>query len=118
MAHKKLLGEGKEKEESTLSLADNRGLSPCPFADLAEIIYLDPYGNAATGLRARALAPDAFLRARDRCFQPVRIFADAPPGTAIWYENSNGLAELAINQGSAAASCALAIGTPVSIEPE
>jgi hypothetical protein len=87
-------------------------------ADLAEIIYLDPYGNAATGLRAEALAPDAFLRARDRCFQPVRTFADEPPGSAVWYENSNGLAELAINQGSAAASCLLTIGTPVSVEPE
>jgi hypothetical protein len=87
-------------------------------ADLAEIIYLDRYGNGATGLRAKTLEPDAFLRVRDRCFQPVHTFADAPPGAAVWYENSNGLAELAINQGSAAGSCALAIGTPVSVEDE
>jgi S-adenosylmethionine hydrolase len=93
------------------------GLERWP-ADLAEVIYLDLYGNAASGLRAKALPPDSFLRVRDRCFQPVNTFADAPPGTAVWYENSNGLAELAINQGSAAASCGLAVGTPVSVEDE
>ena len=87
-------------------------------ADLSEIVYVDPYGNAATGLRAKTLPADTMLRARDRCFQPGRTFADAPPGAAVWYENSNGLAELAINQGSAAASCALAVGMPVSIVPE
>jgi S-adenosylmethionine hydrolase len=93
------------------------GLARWP-ADLAEIIYIDPYGNAATGLRAKALEPEAFMRARGRCFQPVRTFADEPPGSAVWYENSNGLAELAVNQGSAAASCSLTIGTPVSVGPE
>jgi hypothetical protein len=93
------------------------GLDRWP-ADLAEIIYLDPYGNATTGLRANTLALDAFLRARDRCFQAVRTFADAPAGAAIWYENSNGLAELAVNQGSAAGSCAIAVGTPVEVDAE
>jgi S-adenosyl-L-methionine hydrolase (adenosine-forming) len=86
--------------------------------DLAEVIYVDGYGNAATGLRARTLAPELMLRAAGRCFAPARTFGDAPPGAAIWYENSNGLAELAINQGNAAASCALAIGTPVAALPE
>jgi hypothetical protein len=86
--------------------------------DLAEVIYIDPYGNAATGLRANSLPRDVMLGANHRCFQPVRTFADAPAGAAIWYENSSGLAELAINQGSAAASCGLAIGTAVSLQPE
>jgi S-adenosylmethionine hydrolase len=93
------------------------GLDRWP-TDLAEVIYMDPYGNATTGLRAPGVTPDAFLRAGGRCFQPVRTFADAPPGTAIWYANSNGLVELAVAQGSAAASCALAVGTAVSVEPE
>ena len=87
-------------------------------ADLAEVIYVDGYGNAATGLRAAGIAGDQMLRANNRCFAPARTFADAPPGAAIWYANSNGLAELAINQGSAAASCGLAVGTGVSVQPE
>jgi S-adenosylmethionine hydrolase len=87
-------------------------------ADLDEVIYLDPFGNAATGLRASNLPADTLLRAHDRCFQPVRTFADAPAGTAVWYENANGLAELAVNQGSAAASCGLLVGTKVFVVPE
>ena len=86
--------------------------------DLPEVVYVDPYGNAATGLRARIVGADVVLRANDRCFFPVTTFGDAPAGTAIWYENSNGLAELAISSGSAAGSCRLAVGTPVTVQEE
>lgn len=99
---------------------------PCPSPaaarrwplDLPEVVYVDPYGNAATGLRASIVGAEVVLRANDRCFFPVTTFGDAPAGTAIWYENSSGLAELAISSGSAAASCRLAIGTPVAVEEE
>ena len=87
-------------------------------ADLAEVVYLDPYGNAATGLRAQIVGADVVLRANERCFQPVTTFGDAPAGTAIWYANSNAHAELAISEGSAAGSCGLAIGTAVSVLEE
>jgi S-adenosyl-L-methionine hydrolase (adenosine-forming) len=87
-------------------------------ADLPEVVYLDPYGNAMTGLRAQIVGGDVVLRANERCFQPARTFADAPPGAAIWYPNSSGAAELAINQGNAAASCGLKVGTKVSVQPE
>jgi S-adenosyl-L-methionine hydrolase (adenosine-forming) len=87
-------------------------------ADLAEVVYLDPYGNAATGLRSKIVGPEVVLRANDRCFQPVTTFGDAPAGTAIWYENSSAHAELAISEGSAAGSCGLAIGTLVSVLEE
>jgi hypothetical protein len=87
-------------------------------ADLPEVVYLDPYGNAATGLRGAIVGPDVVLRANQRCFQPVTTFGDAPAGTAIWYVNSNAHAELAISEGSAAGSCGLAIGTPISVLEE
>jgi S-adenosyl-L-methionine hydrolase (adenosine-forming) len=87
-------------------------------ADLPEVIYLDPYGNAMTGLRSVIVGPEVVLRANDRCFFPVTTFGDAPAGTAIWYANSNGLAELGISSGSAAGSCGLAIGTPVTVQEE
>jgi S-adenosyl-L-methionine hydrolase (adenosine-forming) len=86
--------------------------------DLPEVVYLDPYGNAATGLRAQIVGADVVLRANNRCFQPVTTFGDAPAGTAIWYANSSAHAELAISEGSAAGSCGLAIGTGVSILEE
>src|SRR6185503_15121997 len=58
-------------------------------ADLAEVVYLDPYGNAATGVRAKIVGAEVVLRANNRCFQPVTTFGDAPAGTAIWYANSS-----------------------------
>ena len=42
-------------------------------------------------------------------------FSDRPPGAAFWYENSNGLVEIAVNQGRADRDLGLAIGTPVEI---
>jgi hypothetical protein len=36
---------------------------------------------------------------------------------AFWYENSNGLAEIAVNQGRAERELGLTIGTPAEIVP-
>ena len=38
-----------------------------------------------------------------------------PPGEAFWYVNSNGLVEIAVNQGRADRELELAIGTTVAI---
>jgi S-adenosyl-L-methionine hydrolase (adenosine-forming) len=46
-----------------------------------------------------------------------RTFGDRPPGMAFWYENSNGVAEIAVNQGRADRDLGLKIGTPVEIVP-
>jgi hypothetical protein len=45
----------------------------------------------------------------------ARTFSDLPPGDAFWYENSNGLAEIAVNQGRADRTLGLAIGSPVEV---
>jgi len=45
----------------------------------------------------------------------ARTFSDVPAGTAFWYENSNGLAEIAVNAGRADAALDLALGSPVII---
>ena len=85
--------------------------------DLPEIVYVDRFGNAMTGLRA-ALVPDgARLAAARRVVARRRTFSDVPAGEAFWYENSNGLAEIAVNAGRADATLGLAIGTPVTILP-
>jgi S-adenosylmethionine hydrolase len=83
--------------------------------DLAEIVYVDHFGNAMTGLRAAMLPPDTRLAAASRVLERARTFSDRPPGTAFWYENSNGLAEIAVNQGRADRDLGLAIGSPVEI---
>ncbi len=48
-------------------------------------------------------------------FERAGTFSDRPPGTAFWYENSNGLAEIAVNQGRTDSELGLAIGNPVEI---
>jgi S-adenosylmethionine hydrolase len=83
--------------------------------DLPEIVYLDHYGNAMSGLRALMLPRDARLVAAGQLLKRAGTFSDQPPGTAFWYENSNGLAEIAVNQGRADRELNLAIGSPVEI---
>jgi S-adenosylmethionine hydrolase len=83
--------------------------------DLAEIVYVDHYGNALTGLRAAALPPDAALLAAGRRIPRARTFAEAAPGATLWYENSNGLAEIAVNLGRADQALGLRIGSPVMV---
>ncbi|WEX86591.1 SAM-dependent chlorinase/fluorinase [Sinorhizobium garamanticum] len=94
---------------------DDSGRRPDWPDDLAEIVYLDHYGNAMTGLRAAMLPADAKLVAAGRVLERTRTFSDRLPGSAFWYENSNGLAEIAVNQGRADRELGLAVGSPVEI---
>jgi S-adenosyl-L-methionine hydrolase (adenosine-forming) len=83
--------------------------------DLAEIVYVDHYGNALTGLRAATVPEAARLEAAGRLLERARTFSDLPPGSAFWYENSNGLAEIAVNRGRADRDLGLAVGTEIVI---
>lgn len=82
--------------------------------DLAEVIYVDHYGNCFTGIRARGIGHAKRLAAAGRELAHARVFAAVEPGTAFWYENSSGLVEIAVNHGSAAAELGLAVGTAVA----
>lgn len=84
-------------------------------ADLAQIVYIDHYGNAMTGLRAGNVTRSASLEAVGRRLPWARIFSEMPSGGAFWYENSIGLVEIAVNQGSAATQLGLSVGDTVSI---
>jgi S-adenosyl-L-methionine hydrolase (adenosine-forming) len=81
--------------------------------DLAEVIYVDHYGNALTGLRAQAVSKDARLRIGTTDVAYARVFAEVPAGQAFWYENSIGLVEIAVSRGSAAAQLDVRVGDPV-----
>jgi S-adenosyl-L-methionine hydrolase (adenosine-forming) len=85
--------------------------------DLGEIVYIDHFGNAMTGLRVAELPHAARLIVAGRVLEPARTFSDRQPGTAFWYENSNGLAEIAVNQRRADRELGLSIGVPVEIVP-
>jgi S-adenosyl-L-methionine hydrolase (adenosine-forming) len=82
--------------------------------DLQEVVYLDHYGNAITGLRADCLSRDAELQI-DSCQAPrAMTFSSVSPGEVFCYENSNGLMEIAINQGNAGAKLGIRIGDTVT----
>lgn len=84
--------------------------------ELREVVYIDRYGNAVTGLRAAAVGPGAVFRVNGARLGRRRTFAEAPPGEPFWYENSNGLVEFAVNSGSAARQLGLAVGSPFAEE--
>lgn len=83
--------------------------------DLAEIIYVDHYGNAMTGLRADALSGDSLLTVKGRRLEAGGTFAAAAPGEAFWYRNSLDLVEIAVREASAAAVLGLAVGDAVTV---
>ena len=83
--------------------------------DLARIVYIDRYGNAMTGIRAKRLDANTVITARGKEYTRARTFSSVPLGQRFWYENSLGLVELAVNQGSAAASLGLVSGDVIEI---
>ena len=84
--------------------------------DLSEVIYSDTFGNCITGYRASQIHTENNLILNgNHVIQHADIFAAVPAGQAFWYENANGLVEIAINRGSAQRSLDLHIGSRFSI---
>jgi S-adenosyl-L-methionine hydrolase (adenosine-forming) len=82
--------------------------------DAGEVIYIDHYGNAMTGIRASKVPREAQLDIGGRRLRYARVFSDAENAVPFWYENSQGLVEIALNRGSAAREVGLEVGTPVA----
>ena len=83
--------------------------------DLEEIIYIDHFGNAITGMRVENFDNNQIIAAGDQQLQWARTFSDVSIGQGFWYENSNGLVELAVNQGRADEILRLKIGDAVTL---
>ncbi|MEM6998313.1 MAG: SAM-dependent chlorinase/fluorinase [Pseudomonadota bacterium] len=79
--------------------------------DLNEVIYIDHFGNCITGIRADQLDNKVMISINNQKLLNANTFSDVPAGKAFWYENSNGLVEIAVNQGSAAENLELKIGS-------
>lgn len=83
-------------------------------ADSARVIFIDHYGNCITGIRAAALTDDVTLQAGARGLARAKTFSAVQPGAAFWFENSVGLVEIAVNQGSAAQVLDLRVGSLIA----
>lgn len=97
-----------------------RNTEPKRFADwsddLPEIVYIDHYGNALTGMRGTAVVANASLVCGGRTIEHAPTFSAVPPGTAFWYINSNGLVEVAVNGSQADRALGLTVGSKVVVE--
>lgn len=97
-------------------ITDLRAEGGRPGADwpnqLAEIIYIDGFGNAVTGISAPVAAGTTFSIGG----QPVtaaRTFSDVNRDEPLWYANSMGLIEFAVNQNDASSVLGLYIGMAI-----
>jgi S-adenosylmethionine hydrolase len=84
-------------------------------ADLTKIIYLDHFGNAITGIRASSITTSQTIIVNGYQFDWARTFSDVNLGDGFWYENANGLVEIAVNQGHAGQQYNLGVGDEVQI---
>lgn len=83
--------------------------------DLAEIIYIDHFGNAITGLRGESVSYEDEFRVANREVAFAPVFCAAPAGRPFWYINSINLVELAVNRGSAAQLLGLRVGDRIDV---
>jgi S-adenosylmethionine hydrolase len=93
-----MLARGVRPDHAAIELATPQPDWP---DDLAQVLYIDRFGNAITGLRAHGHSPAVRLQVGQAVLGHARIYSEVPPGQPFWYENSNGLIELAVNQGRA-----------------
>jgi len=71
--------------------------------DLAEVVYIDHYGNLISGYRYSQIPVENRVLFKGHVLPSARTFSDVDAGVAFFYENSNGLLEISVNQGSAKA---------------
>lgn len=83
--------------------------------NLAEILYVDHFGNLISGIRAAEVPRVARIRVKDDTLAYARTFADVAPGKAFWTENSSGLLEIAVNQGRADRLLGAGVGAPLAV---
>ena len=110
-------GVGSSRSPAVIEADGRRFVGPDNgLFELEEIIYLDNFGNAMTGLRAKNVPVHAEMIVNDRRLVRSRTFSDKPEGSAFWYENSSGLVEFAVNQGDAKTVLGIDVGSKFAID--
>ncbi len=106
-----MLDQGDEPELTRLAVED-MGFADWS-AELAEVIYVDNFGNVISGLKGSSVSTDMriVLGEREVCFS--QTFSAVGEDEGFWHINANGLVEIAVNQGTAALAYNLKIGDPV-----
>ena len=84
--------------------------------ELFEIIYIDHYGNAMTGIDARNLSQGVKIKIKGEKLHYARTFAEAKKGEMFWYKNSIGLVEASLKEMPISREQNLSIGDQVVLE--
>ncbi len=84
-------------------------------AELFQIIYIDHYGNAVSGIRARAMSCQDILTVNQQQIQYAKVFSQAKDSIPFWYFNANGLVEISVNQGRAVDELSIQCGDAITV---
>ena len=84
--------------------------------DLPAIVHIDRFGNAVTGIRGNRIAPDSIIRINKTTIYSALVFSAVPDGDIFWYENSNGMVEIAANRAAVADILGLTVGQEIGAE--
>lgn len=98
--------------DMTWEQAKHTGPDAWPL-DLPEIVYIDHYGNAISGLRYDPAFDGRILIANGHRIRQADTFCAVAEGEALWYRNSMDLVEIAVNRGRADQALNLILGTPL-----
>lgn len=79
------------------------------------VILVDPYGNLMTGIRAAEVPPETRVGIGGEFLGVAPRFEACAAGEAFWYANADGLVEIAVNRGSAAARFGANVGGAVQL---
>ena len=101
-----MLNRGEEPLLKSVSWSDPREYPD----ELNEIIYVDQFGNCITGTRARNVKSTTILECASNRIEFAPTFSAVKQGQVFWYENANGLGEIAVNGGSAESYLEVGIG--------
>jgi len=84
-------------------------------SDIAEIIYIDHFGNLMTGIQHQNLQPSQQICFKGQKLNRANTFSEVAPGQSFFYKNSQGLIEIAVNTGNAQRYFNAAVGEQVEV---
>jgi len=85
-------------------------------AERAEIIYIDAFGNAMTGLSAEKIPKNSVISIAGQRLARAETFCGVEPSEPFWYCNSQGLVEIAAREDSAVVTLSLALGDRLLVD--
>lgn len=109
----KLAGAENPQDKESLGQRWDKAVVTEDPGNLEEVIYIDHYGNAMTGIRGTKFEQGRVQLPSGDLISAAGTFSDVGVGEAFWYVNSLGLIEIAVNQGCAAELLKLDVRVPV-----